>query len=155
MTEEQELNSEAEVSEDKNWKAMREENKALKEKLEVFEAQAKVSVFKDAGLDTTQGIGKAISQVYSGDLNVEAIQTFATEEYGVTAGADVGQQDGIREEIQDSQTRLTNITKNSVVDSFNSDDLVEAIKKSEQEGDVKNSMRLKLAAIEEAKKNSK
>ena len=155
MTEEQELNSEAEVSEDKNWKAMREENKALKEKLEVFEAQAKVSVFKDAGLDTTQGIGKAISQVYSGDLNVEAIQTFAAEEYGVTAGADVGQQDGIREEIQDSQTRLTNITKNSVVDSFNSDDLVEAIKKSEQEGDVKNSMRLKLAAIEEAKKNSK
>ncbi len=155
MTEEQELNSEAEVSEDKNWKAMREENKSLKEKLEVFEAQAKVSVFKDAGLDTTQGIGKAISQVYSGDLNVEAIQTFAAEEYGVTAGADVGQQDGIREEIQDSQTRLTNITKNSVVDSFNSDDLVEAIKKSEQQGDVKNSMRLKLAAIEEAKKNSK
>ena len=155
MTEEQELNSEAEVSEDKNWKAMREENKSLKEKLEVFEAQAKVSVFKDAGLDTTQGIGKAISQVYSGALNVEAIQTFAAEEYGVTAGADVGQQDGIREEIQDSQTRLTNITKNSVVDSFNSDDLVEAIKKSEQQGDVKNSMRLKLAAIEEAKKNSK
>ena len=155
MTEEQELNSETEVSEDKNWKAMREENKSIKEKLEVFEAQAKVSVFKDAGLDTTQGIGKAISQVYSGDLNVEAIQTFAAEEYGVTAGADVGQQDGIREEIQDSQTRLTNITKNSVVDSFNSDDLVEAIKKSEQQGDVKNSMRLKLAAIEEAKKNSK
>ena len=155
MTEEQELNSEAEVSEDKNWKAMREENKALKEKLEVFEAQAKVSVFKDAGIDTTQGIGKAISQVYSGDLNVEAIQTFAAEEYGVTAGADVGQQDGIREEIQDSQTRLANINKNSVVDSFNTDDLFEAIKKSESEGDVKNSMRLKLAAIEEAKKNSK
>ena len=155
MTEEQELNSEAEVSEDKNWKAMREENKALKEKLEVFEAQAKVSVFKDAGLDTTQGIGKAISQVYTGDLNVEAIQTFAAEEYGVTAEADVGQQDGIREEIQDSQTRLANINKNSVVDSFNTDDLFEAIKKSEQEGDVKNSMRLKLAAIDEAKKNSK
>ena len=155
MTEEQELNSEAEVSEDKNWKAMREENKALKEKLEVFEAQAKVSVFKDAGLDTTQGIGKAISQVYTGDLNVEAIQTFAAEEYGVTTEADVGQQDGIREEIQDSQTRLANINKNSVVDSFNTDDLFEAIKKSEQEGDVKNSMRLKLAAIEEAKKNSK
>ena len=76
MTEEQELDS-SEASEDKNWKAMREENKALKEKLEVFEEQAKVTVFKDAGLDTTQGIGKAISQVYKGDLNVEAIKTFA------------------------------------------------------------------------------
>ena len=154
MTEEQELDS-SEASEDKNWKAMREENKALKEKLEVFEEQAKVTVFKDAGLDTTQGIGKAISQVYKGDLNVEAIKTFAAEEYGVTTETDVGQQDGIREEIQDSQTRLANINKNSVVDSFNTDDLFEAIKKSEQEGDVKNSMRLKLAAIEEAKKNSK
>ena len=154
MTEEQELAS-SEASEDKNWKAMREENKSLKEKLEVFEEQAKVTVFKDAGLDTTQGIGKAISQVYKGDLNVEAIKTFAAEEYGVTTETDVGQQDGIREEIQDSQTRLANINKNSVVDSFNTDDLFEAIKKSEQEGDVKNSMRLKLAAIEEAKKNSK
>ena len=154
MTEEQELDS-SEASEDKNWKAMREENKSLKEKLEVFEEQAKVTVFKDAGLDTTQGIGKAISQVYKGDLNVEAIKTFAAEEYGVTTETDVGQQDGIREEIQDSQTRLANINKNSVVDSFNTDDLFEAIKKSEQEGDVKNSMRLKLAAIEEAKKNSK
>ena len=153
MTEEQELNSEA--NEDKNWKAIREENKSLKDELEGFKAQAKVSVFKDAGLDTTTGIGKAISQVYSGDINVEAIQSFAAEEYGVDFNTNVGQQDGIREEIQDSQTRLTNITKNSVVDSFNSDDLVEAIKKSEQEGDVKNSMRLKLAAIEEAKKNSK
>ena len=154
MTEEQELDS-SEASEDKNWKAMREENKSLKEKLEVFEEQAKVTVFKDAGLDTTQGIGKAISQVYKGDLNVEAIKTFAAEEYGVTTETDVGQQDGIREEIQDSQTRLANINKNSVVDSFNTDDLFEAIKKSESEGDVKNSMRLKLAAIEEAKKNSK
>ena len=154
MTEEQELDS-SEASEDKNWKAMREENKALKEKLEVFEEQAKVTVFKDAGLDTTQGIGKAISQVYKGDLNVEAIKTFAAEEYGVTTETDVGQQDGIREEIQDSQTRLTNITKNSVVDSFQTDDLVEAIRQSEQkEGDVRSSMRLKLAAIEEAKKNS-
>ena len=149
MTEEQELNSEA--NEDKNWKAMREENKSLKDKLEVFEAKAKVTVFKEAGLDTTQGIGKAISQVYTGDLNVEAIQTFAAEEYGVST--DVGQQDGIREEIQDSQTRLTNINKSSVVDSFNSDDLFEAIRESEQQGNVKNSMRLKLAAIEEAKKN--
>ena len=154
MTEEQELDS-SEASEDKNWKAMREENKSLKEKLEVFEEQAKVTVFKDAGLDTTQGIGKAISQVYKGDLNVEAIKTFAAEEYGVTTETDVGLQDGIREEIQDSQTRLSNITKNSVVDSFNADDLIEAVKKSEADGNVRNSMRLKLAAIEEAKKNDK
>tara|TARA_R100000781_G_scaffold104570_1_gene68306 strand:- start:121 stop:582 length:462 start_codon:yes stop_codon:yes gene_type:complete len=152
MTEEQELNSEA--NEDKNWKAMREENKSLKEKLEGFEAKEKVSVFKDAGLDTTQGIGKAISQVYSGDLEVEAIKSFAAEEYGVTIEADVGQQDGIREQVQDSQNKLSNINKNSVVDSFSNDDLLDAIKKSEEQGDIRNSMRLKLAAMEE-EKNSK
>jgi len=152
MTEEQELNSEA--NGDKNWKAIREENKSLKDELEGFKAQAKVSVFKDAGLDTTTGIGKAISQVYSGDISVEAIQSFAAEEYGVDLNTNVGQQDGIREQVQESQNKLTNINKNSVVDNFNNDDLMEAIAKTEATGSVRDSMRLKLAAQEEAKKNN-
>ena len=98
----------------------------LSEKVTVFEAKAKDGVFKEAGLDTNQGIGKAISQVYKGDLDVESLQTFASEEYGVTF-ENIGQQDGIREQVQESQNKLTNINKNSVVDNFNNDDLMEAI----------------------------
>ena len=147
MTEEQELDSVEEN--DKNWKALREENKALKEEVTVFKAQAKDSVFKEAGLDTSQGIGKAISQVYKGDLEIESLRTFASEEYGVTF-EDVGQQDGIREEVQESQNKLDNISKASVVDTFG-DDIIDAINSSDN---PKDSIRLKLAAIEEAKGNS-
>jgi hypothetical protein len=147
MIEEQELDS---VENDKNWKALRDENKSLKEKVTVFEAQAKDGVFKEAGLDTSQGIGKAISQVYKGDLEVESLRTFASEEYGV-AFEDVGQQDGIREEVQESQNKLDNISKASVVDTFG-DDIIDAINSTDN---PKDSIRLKLAAMEEAKENSR
>tara|TARA_R100001082_G_scaffold99242_2_gene67871 strand:+ start:735 stop:1220 length:486 start_codon:yes stop_codon:yes gene_type:complete len=147
MTEEQELDS---VENDKNWKALREENKALKEKVTVFEAQAKDSVFKEAGLDTSQGIGKAISQVYKGDLEIESLRTFASEEYGVTF-EEVGQQDGIREEVQESQNKLDTITRESVVDTFG-DNIIDAINSSDN---PKDSIRLKLAAMDEAKENSR
>ena len=75
------------------------------------------------------------------------------EEYGVDFNTNVGQQDGIREQVQESQNKLNNINKNSVVDSFSNDDLMEAIAKTEATGSVRDSMRLKLAAQEEAKKN--
>jgi len=147
MIEEQELDS---SENDKNWKSLREENKSLKEKVTVFEAKAKDGVFKEAGLDTNQGIGKAISQVYKGDLDVESLQTFASEEYGVTF-ENIGQQDGIREEVQESQNKLDSITRESVVDTFG-ENIVDAINSTTN---VKDSIRLKLHAIEEAKENSK
>ena len=145
MIEEQELDSE-----DKNWKALREENKFLKEENNTYRAKAKDGVFKEAGLDTNQGIGKAISQVYKGDLDVESLQTFASEEYGVTF-ENIGQQDGIREEVQDSQNKLDSITRESVVDTFG-ENIVDEINSTTN---VKDSIRLKLHAIEEAKANSK
>ena len=146
MTTEENLDS---VNEDKNWKAIREENKALKDKLEGFEVDKKEQVFKEAGFDTTVGLGKAISQVYKGEMEDESLQTFAKEEYGV----EVGQQDGIREQIQESQPKLDAIDRNSVSEVYG-DDLVDAIRNAESKGDVKSSLRMKLAAIEEAKKNS-
>jgi hypothetical protein len=146
MIEEQELDSE-----DKNWKALREENKFLKEENNTYRAKAKDSVFKEAGLDTSQGIGKAISQVYEGKLEVEPLKTFATEEYSVAFEENVGQQDGIREEVQESQNKLNNISKASVVDTFG-DDIVDAINNTTN---VRDSIRLKLHAIDEAKANSK
>lgn len=39
-------------------------------------------VFKDAGLDPGKGIGKAVFKEYDGDLDAEAIRSYATDEYG-------------------------------------------------------------------------
>ncbi len=58
------------------------DNKQLK-------AGERARAFTDAGLDTSVGLGKAISQVYEGEPTAEAVLAFATDEYGFvpTTGA--------------------------------------------------------------------
>ena len=104
-----EQNSAANTGE-KNWKELREKNEFLEGRLAEFEAKEKVQIFKDAGLDTSTGVGKAVEKLYEGEMNVESIQKYASEEFGV----EFGQQDGIQSEVtevEESQTRLDNIQK--------------------------------------------
>ena len=139
---------------DKNWKEMREKNEHLEQRNAELEAKVRLQPFKDAGLNVESCVGKAVEKLYEDeDLTVEAIQGYASAEFGV----EFGQQDGIQsevKEVEESQARLDNVQKSSVVDSFTQDDLVDAINKATAEGDIKTSMKLKLAAMEEAKENS-
>ncbi len=152
MTEELKNSEEANNSE-KNWAEIRKKNEALEEKLAKYEARERIEVFQQAGLDTEKGIGKAVEKLYSGEMDVQSIQQFATEEFGV----EFGQQDGIQSEVtevEQSQAKLENIQKSSVVDVYG-DDIVSQIKEVEAKGTTKQSIAAKLFAIEEAKKNSK
>ena len=147
-----EQNSQGNDSE-KNWKAMREENELLSKKVAEFEAKERIDVFKKAGLDTSKGVGKAVDMMYEGNLSVEEIQSYASEEFGV----EFGQQDGIQDTVQStekSQNRLDNIQKNSVVDIYD-EDVIGQIKEIEKTGNVRSSIAAKLAAIEEDKKAQK
>ena len=147
-----EQNSQSNDSE-KNWKAMREENELLSKKVAEFEAKERTDVFSKAGLDTSKGVGKAVDMMYEGDLTIEGIQSYASEEFGVA----FGQQDGIQDTVQStekSQERLSNIQKNSVVDIYD-EDVVGQIREIEKSGKVRDSIAAKLSVIEEAKKNSK
>ena len=147
-----EQNSQSNDSE-KNWKAMREENELLSKKVAEFEAKERIDVFNKAGLDTSKGVGKAVDMMYEGDLTIEGIQSYASEEFGVT----FGQQDGIQDTVQStekSQERLNNIQKNSVVDIYD-EDVIGQIREIEKTGNVRSSIAAKLAAIEEDKKTQK
>jgi len=147
-----EQNSQSNDSE-KNWKAMREENELLSKKVAEFEAKERINVFNKAGLDTSKGVGKAVDMMYEGDLTIEGIQSYASEEFGVT----FGQQDGIQDTVQStekSQERLNNIQKNSVVDIYD-EDVIGQIREIEKTGNVRSSIAAKLAAIEEDKKAQK
>ena len=144
-----EQNSQGNDSE-KNWKAMREENELLSKKVAEFEAKERIDVFKKAGLDTSKGVGKAVDMMYEGNLSVEEIQSYASEEFGV----EFGQQDGIQDTVQStekSQNRLDNIQKNSVVDIYDND-VIGQIREIEKTGNVRESITAKLNAIEEDKK---
>ena len=151
-----EQNSQSNDSE-KNWKAMREENELLSKKVAEFEAKERIDVFNKAGLDTSKGVGKAVDMMYEGDLTIEGIQSYASEEFGVAFGQQGGIQDTGQQKVQQqeqSQERLNNIQNNQVVDIY-SEDVVGQIREIEKSGNVRNSIAAKLSAIEEDKKNNK
>ena len=153
----EELNNSEEKTNDseKNWKAMREENELLAKKVADFEAKERTDIFNKAGLDTSKGVGKAVEMMYEGDLSVEGIQAYASEEFGVEFGQQGGIQDTGQQKVQQqeqSQERLNNIQNNQVVDIY-SEDVVGQIREIEKSGNVRNSIAAKLSAIEEDKKN--
>tara|TARA_B100000902_G_scaffold210846_1_gene200515 strand:+ start:2059 stop:2496 length:438 start_codon:yes stop_codon:yes gene_type:complete len=134
---------------DKNWKEMREKLSLYESKIAEYEGKERQQVFNEAGLDTTKGVGKAVEMMYEGDLTVEGIQEYASQEFQV----EFGNQDRLQENVEQSQEKLNNIQKNSVVDLYNTD-VVSQVKEIEKSGNVRNSIAAKLSVIEEAKKNS-
>jgi len=148
MTEE--IESQEANSGDKNWKEVREQNEFLKGKVAEFEAKERTQIFQLAGLDTTKGVGKAVDMMFEGELSVDNIKTYATEEFGV----ECGQQDGIQSQVEESQAKLENIQQNSVVDNY-SQDVVAQLNEIATKGTPKQSIAAKLFAMEEAKKNNK
>ena len=146
MTEE--LNN-SDTQGDKNWKEMREKLNLYEAKIAEYEGKERQEVFKQAGLDTTKGVGKAVEMMYEGDLTVEGIQQYASEEFKV----EFGNQDRLQENVEQSQDRLDNIQKNSVVDIYNTD-VISQVKDIEKSGSVRDSIAAKLSVIEEAKKNN-
>ena len=146
MTEE--LNN-SDTEGDKNWKEMREKLNLYEAKIAEFEGKERQEVFNKAGLDTTKGVGKAVEMMYEVDLTIEGIQDYASQEFGV----EFGNQDRLQDNVEQSQDRLDNIQKNSVVDLYNTD-AISQVKEIEKSGNVRNSIAAKLSVIEEAKKNS-
>jgi len=133
---------------DKNWKEMREKLSLYEEKIAQYESKERQEVFKQAGLDTTKGVGKAVEMMYEGDLTVEGIQEYASQEFSV----EFGNQDRLQDNVEQSQERLNNIQRNSVVDLY-STDAVSQVRDIEKTGNVRDSIAAKLSVMEEAKKN--
>ena len=94
--------------------------------------------------------------MFEGELNVDNIKQYATEEFGVEFGQQDGlQQDvGLQQQVEASQNRLNNIQQNSVVDNYNTD-AVAQLDNIVNKGTVKQSIAAKLYAQEEEKKNNK
>ena len=147
MTEE--LNN-SDTQGDKNWKEMREKLNLYEAKIAEYEGKERQEVFNKAGLDTTKGVGKAVEMMYEGDLTVEGIQEYASQEFSV----EFGNQDRLQDNVEQSQERLNNIQRNSVVDLYNTD-AVSQVRDIEKTGTTRQSIAAKLSVIEEAKKNSK
>lgn len=133
---------------DRNWKEMREKLSIYEAKIAEYEGKERQEVFNKAGLDTTKGIGKAVEMMYEGELSVEQIREYASQEFGV----EFGNQDRLQDNVEKSQERLNNIQRNSVVDTYNTD-VFSQVRDIEKNGTTRQSIAAKLSVLEEAKKN--
>ena len=144
MAEEQ-INSD---TSDKNWKEMREKLETYEGIIAKFEAKERQDVFNQAGLDPSKGVGKAVDMMFEGDLTVDNLKQYATEEFGVEFGQQDGIQDNVKQsQVEESQNRLENIQQSSVADLYD-EDVVGQIRQVEQTGTVRQSITAKLNAME-------
>jgi len=146
----EEITNETDVQstpEDKNWKAIREENKALKEELAQFQVKERDTLFQEIGLDRTKGIGKAADQMYEGDLAADALKAFVTEEFGEEV---FGQQDSFRNTVNAGQERLDNLASQAQAVNANIS-VQEQIAEAQKSGRVRDSIASKMKALDELK----
>jgi hypothetical protein len=141
-------NTEGSVESDKNWKAIREENKALKEELVSLQAKERDSLFEQVGLDRTKGVGKAADLMYEGDLEVNALKEFLSEEFGEEVVS--GQQDSIRNTVNEGQNRLDALQQQA--QAINETPSVsDQIAQAQKTGRVRDSIASKMMALDELK----
>src|SRR6056300_1726933 len=147
----EEITNETDVQstpEDKNWKAIREENKALKDELAKFQVKERDTLFQEIGLDRTKGIGKAADQMYEGDLAADALKAFVTEEFGEEV---FGQQDSFRNTVNAGQERLDNLASQAQAVSANPG-IRDQIAQAQETGRVRDSIASKMKALNELDK---
>ena len=148
MSQNEEASVETNTGEDKNWKAIREENKTLKEELIKYQTQERDELFKQIGLDRSKGIGKAADQMYEGDTSADALKAFITEEFGEEV---FGQQDSFRETVNAGQERLDNLAAQAQAVS-GSPGIRDQIAQAQETGRVRDSIASKMKALNELDK---
>ena len=99
-------------------------------------------VFKEAGFDPSSGQGKALKDLYKGDLEADAIKAFAAEQYGWgEESPEVQEQEAQKARVVTSQDSLDTVIDASVpVEPANKDD---QIAQAMQDGDWQKSSALK------------
>ena len=138
-----EENTVEETQEDNNAiKQMRERIKELEGVEKEFKSVQQDKVIQDAGFDPASGQGKALKDLYKGDLEVDAIKAFAAEQYGWGEEAPaVQEQEAQKARVITSQESLDAVAQASV--PVEPADVNDQIAQAQQDGDWQTSSALK------------
>ena len=138
-----EENTVEETQEDNNAiKQMRERIKELEGVEKEFKSVQQDKVIQDAGFDPASGQGKALKDLYKGDLEVDAIKAFAAEQYGWGEEAPaVQEQEAQKARVITSQESLDAVAQASV--PVEPADVNDQISQAMQDGDWQTSSALK------------
>ena len=123
-------------------KAMRERIKELESVEKEYKSVQMGNAIKDAGFDPNSGQGKALKDLYKGEMDSDSIKQFASENYGWGASPDqVTEQEAQRSRVITSQNSLDTVIEASVpVEPVGIDD---QINQAQSDGDWQTSSALK------------
>ena len=135
-------NTVEEVQEDNNAiKQMRERIKELETVEKEYKSVQMANAIKDAGFDPDTGAGKALKDLYKGELQADAIKDFASQYGWGDAPAEPTQEELQRQRVVSSQDNLDTVIEASVpVEPVGLDD---QIAQAQADGDWSTSSALK------------
>lgn len=92
---------------------LRDEYKKLKAENKAFKQNLMNSALSSMGLEPDKGIGKAVTKLYDGDVNVESIQEFVKTEFGEVGAIDANTQpeEPVTENVVQAQSRVEQLNK--------------------------------------------
>jgi hypothetical protein len=122
-------------------KSMRERIKELEAVEKEFKSVQMANAIKDAGFDPDTGAGKALKDLYKGELQADAIKEFASQYGWGDAPAEPTQEELQRQRVVSSQDNLDTVIEASVpVEPVGLDD---QIAQAQADGDWQTSSALK------------
>ncbi len=124
-------------------KQMRDRIKELEGVEKEYKSVKMDTVIQDAGFDPASGQGKALKDLYKGELEVDAVKQFAEENYGWSSETptEVTQEQAQKSRVVTSQESLDTVIEASVpVEPVGIDD---QIAQAQQDGDWQTSSNLK------------
>lgn len=134
-------------------KSQEDENADLKAKLAMYEQEKLETAVTGIGLDPNAGFGKALKQVYKGEVNQDSLLDFAKQEYGYEPTGVLEQApQPVQEAVIQSDARARVEALESSSQSVVPKDASEVLQKVAESGNTKDSIRAKLN-IMEAQKN--
>ena len=144
-----EENTVEETQEDNNAiKNMRERIKELEGVVKEYKSVQMDTAIKDAGVDPASGQGKALKDLYKGDLEADAIKAFAAEQYGWGEEAPaVQEQEAQKARVVTSQDSLDAVAQASV--PVEPADVNDQIAQAMQDGDWQKSSALKVEKLKD------
>ena len=127
-----------------------EENAKLQAELSSYKDEKLNDAVRGIGLNPENGFGKALKQVYDGDVTIEAVSEFAKTEYGYEPTGKV--QDITQSEQQpvvndDARSRVAALDANSTSD-VSDDDVLSQLQNIVAKGSTKDAIRAKLTLME-------
>jgi len=99
------------VESNDNIKQLRDEFKKLKAENKAFKAQAMNTALESLGLQSDKGIGKAVTKLYDGEMNVTDIKDFVNNEFGDAINAEPVVEDKITDNVTEAQGRVEQLNK--------------------------------------------